>query len=183
MSLHRDGAGARCGRLPPHEGRPWVHKHDLPGSASWQCPSPPSVARQGPDTSPGVPRGTPGLDHVSRRRPSRPRGEEISMQDWQDGQVRYLVHFDDGGSGMRHRSEPLEPGAELHDGGARYRWTGAPRRLLPPRPSARLRHPARSRSRAVRHLHGRAGSRRGEARRGSPSLLARGVDRLDTLGG
>ena len=27
--------------------------------------------------------------------------------DWRDSQIRYLVHFEDGGSGMRHRSEPL----------------------------------------------------------------------------
>jgi hypothetical protein len=40
------------------------------------------------------------------------------MQDWRDGHVRYLVHFDDGGSGMRHRADPLERGDELRDGGA-----------------------------------------------------------------
>jgi hypothetical protein len=28
------------------------------------------------------------------------------MQDWTEGQLRYLVHFDDGGSGMRMREEP-----------------------------------------------------------------------------
>jgi hypothetical protein len=32
------------------------------------------------------------------------------MQDWQDGRIRYLVHFDDGGSGMRLRDEPLAVG-------------------------------------------------------------------------
>ena len=37
--------------------------------------------------------------------------------DWRDSQIRYLVHFDDGGSGMRYRSEPLTVGAELTDGG------------------------------------------------------------------
>jgi hypothetical protein len=37
------------------------------------------------------------------------------------GQLRYLVHFDDGGSGMRLCDDPLEPGAELVDGGGRYR--------------------------------------------------------------
>jgi hypothetical protein len=42
------------------------------------------------------------------------------MQDRRDGQVRYLVHFDDGGSGMRHREEPLEVGTELREGGDRY---------------------------------------------------------------
>jgi len=35
--------------------------------------------------------------------------------------TRYLVHFDDGGSGMRTRDEPLEPGGELDYGGGRYR--------------------------------------------------------------
>jgi hypothetical protein len=35
--------------------------------------------------------------------------------------VPYLVHFDDGGSGMRKHDEPLEPGDELDDGGGRYR--------------------------------------------------------------
>jgi hypothetical protein len=43
------------------------------------------------------------------------------MQDWRDGQVRYLVHFDDGGSGMRFRDEALEVGAKLRDGGDPYR--------------------------------------------------------------
>ena len=28
------------------------------------------------------------------------------MQDWRDGELRYLIHFDDGGSGMRTRDEP-----------------------------------------------------------------------------
>jgi hypothetical protein len=32
------------------------------------------------------------------------------MQDPRDGQVRYLIHFSDGGSGTRWRDEPLEPG-------------------------------------------------------------------------
>ena len=35
--------------------------------------------------------------------------------------LRYLVHFDDGGSGMRNRDKPLEPGDEIVDGGVRYR--------------------------------------------------------------
>jgi hypothetical protein len=39
------------------------------------------------------------------------------MYDPRDGQVRYLVHFDDGGSGMRNRDRPLEPGDELADDG------------------------------------------------------------------
>ena len=33
--------------------------------------------------------------------------------DRRDSQIRYLVHFDDGGSGMRHQEEPLVVGAEL----------------------------------------------------------------------
>jgi hypothetical protein len=36
-------------------------------------------------------------------------------------QIRYLVHFDDGGSGMRYHDEPLDVGVELTDGGRRYR--------------------------------------------------------------
>jgi hypothetical protein len=32
------------------------------------------------------------------------------MQNWRDGQLRYLVHFSDGGSGMRLNDEPLEAG-------------------------------------------------------------------------
>jgi hypothetical protein len=31
------------------------------------------------------------------------------------GQVRYLIHFSEGGSGMRTRDEPVEPGAQTHD--------------------------------------------------------------------
>jgi hypothetical protein len=43
------------------------------------------------------------------------------MRDWRDRQLRYLAHFDDGGSGMRMRDDPLEVGRELDDGGSRYR--------------------------------------------------------------
>ena len=43
------------------------------------------------------------------------------MYDPGNGQLRYLVHFSDGGSGMRTRDDPPEPGAELVDGGNRYR--------------------------------------------------------------
>jgi hypothetical protein len=43
------------------------------------------------------------------------------MHDPRDRQLRYLIHFTDGGSGMRHRDQPLEPGVELNDGGGRYR--------------------------------------------------------------
>jgi len=55
------------------------------------------------------------------------------MQDWTDGQLRYLVHFDDGGSGMRMRSEPLDVGSEVADGGARYRVVRAEQ---PPNPGS-----------------------------------------------
>jgi hypothetical protein len=37
-----------------------------------------------------------------------------------DSQVRYLVDFDDGGSGMRDRAEALKVGDELDDGRRRY---------------------------------------------------------------
>jgi hypothetical protein len=30
------------------------------------------------------------------------------MQYWRDDLIRYLIYFDDGGSGMRQRNEPLE---------------------------------------------------------------------------
>jgi hypothetical protein len=43
------------------------------------------------------------------------------MQDWTMGRLRYLVHFDDGGSGMRLRGEPLDVGCELTEGADRYR--------------------------------------------------------------
>ena len=63
--------------------------------------------------------------------------------DWRDSQIRYLVHFDDGRSGMRHRDEPLEVGFELVDHGHRYRVT---RVEPPPNPAAfgaRVGHSAR----------------------------------------
>jgi hypothetical protein len=53
------------------------------------------------------------------------------MQDWRDGQIRYLVHFDDGGSGMRMMDEPLEVGCELTEGADRYRVVRVER---PPKP-------------------------------------------------
>lgn len=40
---------------------------------------------------------------------------------WRDSQIRYLVHFSDGGAGRRFRDEPLEVGAELMEGRRRYR--------------------------------------------------------------
>ena len=53
--------------------------------------------------------------------------------DWRDSQIRYLVQFDDGGSGVRYRSEPLTVGFELTVGGARYR---VERVEPPPNPNA-----------------------------------------------
>jgi len=41
-------------------------------------------------------------------RPAPRVDRRTAMQDWTAGQLRYLVHFDDGGSGMRIRSEPLD---------------------------------------------------------------------------
>jgi hypothetical protein len=38
-------------------------------------------------------------------------------RDWQSEHLRYLSHFSDGGSGLRHRNEPLAAGVELTDGG------------------------------------------------------------------
>jgi hypothetical protein len=36
------------------------------------------------------------------------------------GQMRYLVTFSDGGTGMRHRDEPLAVGDEIEDCGSVY---------------------------------------------------------------
>ena len=35
--------------------------------------------------------------------------------------MRYLIHYSDGGAGMRHRDEPPWPGDEVTDGGASYK--------------------------------------------------------------
>ena len=53
--------------------------------------------------------------------------------DWRDSQIRYLIHFSDGGSGMRYRTEPLAIGDELADGGTVYR---VERVEPPPNPNA-----------------------------------------------
>jgi len=46
------------------------------------------------------------------------------MGDWQsEHEHRFLVHFSDGGAGMREYASPLEVGAEITDGGQRYRVT------------------------------------------------------------
>jgi hypothetical protein len=42
------------------------------------------------------------------------------MRDWQAGRLRYLVHFSNGGSGMRHRDTQLNTGDELTEGAQRY---------------------------------------------------------------
>jgi hypothetical protein len=54
-----------------------------------------------------------------------------------------VVRFNDGGSGMRNRDRPLEPGDELVDGGGRYRVV----RVEAP-PSAGSTAAARDRTRA-----------------------------------
>jgi hypothetical protein len=45
------------------------------------------------------------------------------MYDPTDSRPRYLVHYSDGGSGMRRHDQLLEVGVELMDGGARCRVT------------------------------------------------------------
>ena len=42
------------------------------------------------------------------------------MRDWQAGRLRYLVHFDDGGSGMHFYDAPLDAGDEQSEGTTRY---------------------------------------------------------------
>jgi hypothetical protein len=42
------------------------------------------------------------------------------MRDWKVERLRYLVHFSDGGSGMRHRDAPLNESDELSEGAQRY---------------------------------------------------------------
>jgi hypothetical protein len=44
------------------------------------------------------------------------------MGDWlSEHEHRVLVHFADGGAGMREYDRPLEVGNEIEDGGERYR--------------------------------------------------------------
>jgi hypothetical protein len=43
------------------------------------------------------------------------------MQDWREQQVRYLIHFDGSGSGMRFREAALDVGDVLIDRGESYR--------------------------------------------------------------
>jgi hypothetical protein len=42
------------------------------------------------------------------------------MRDWQAGRLRYLMHFSDGGSGMRHFDARLDEGGELREGVQQY---------------------------------------------------------------
>jgi hypothetical protein len=42
------------------------------------------------------------------------------MRDWKVERLRYLVHFADGGSGMRYRDAQLHEGDELNEGTTRY---------------------------------------------------------------
>ena len=42
------------------------------------------------------------------------------MADWRDNQYRYLIHFADGGVGMRFFDEPLTVGQHITDGGDSY---------------------------------------------------------------
>jgi hypothetical protein len=58
----------------------------------------------------------------NRAKPFRPRKGWFLMRgqrDWRAEQVRYLVHFEDGGAGMRYRDERLAAGDELNEGGRR----------------------------------------------------------------
>ena len=55
------------------------------------------------------------------------------MHDPIEGRTRYLVHYSDGGSGMRVHDVALDVGAELVDGGSRYRVVKV---VQPPNPSA-----------------------------------------------
>jgi hypothetical protein len=40
--------------------------------------------------------------------------------DWQAERLRYLIHFSDGGRGMRYRNAQLAAGDELREGAQRY---------------------------------------------------------------
>src|SRR5687768_15851950 len=56
----------------------------------------------------------------SRRRPHGDR-KETPVGDWiSEAEHRMLVHFSDGGSGMRDYGRPLQVGDELSDGGQLY---------------------------------------------------------------
>jgi hypothetical protein len=89
--------------------------------------------------------------------------------DWRDSQIRYLVHFSDGGSGMRYRAEPLAVGAELADGGRVYR---VERVEPPPNPSA-FRHACVTRLDGSSPVRGTLAERRGERASERPARCAR----------
>ena len=92
------------------------------------------------------------------------------MYDLGNGQLRNLVHFDDGGSGMPMRDEPLEPGVELVQ----------PRRPLPRRVCRAGAEPARVLTRlggAGRALNGP----RPAPPRANVALADGGIDALDNL--
>jgi hypothetical protein len=60
--------------------------------------------------------------HVSGPyRPAPSQDRRGRMQDPIEGRLRYLVHYSDGGWGMRAYNAVLDVGAEVMDGGARYR--------------------------------------------------------------
>ena len=42
------------------------------------------------------------------------------MRDWKVERLRYLVHFSDGGAGMRYRDTQLDAGDELTEGTQHY---------------------------------------------------------------
>jgi hypothetical protein len=44
----------------------------------------------------------------------------MAGHDWQAERLRYLVHFSDGGSGMRYRDDRLDEGDELTEGAQLY---------------------------------------------------------------
>ncbi len=54
-------------------------------------------------------------------------------RDWQAGRLRYLVHFSNGGSGMRRFDARLDEGGELREGTQRYT---VERIEQPPNPNA-----------------------------------------------
>jgi hypothetical protein len=63
--------------------------------------------------------------HCSRRltphRPSGPAERSTQCTTQRTDRPRYLVHYSNGGSGMRRYDALLDIGAELRDGGGRYR--------------------------------------------------------------
>jgi hypothetical protein len=42
------------------------------------------------------------------------------VKDWRDGQTRYMVHFAEGGAGMRWFHVPLEKGRVIVEGDREY---------------------------------------------------------------